>query len=119
MARPRLKTRLAALALAAAALAPLGCARVAHRPEVRLEPGMSAGRVVGILPGSPYSPPEPGRLDSALSHRPYAAVTANDRWPEDPRPSLSGARRLWIPNRETQFLYFEPEPVDRVRRPWW
>ena len=119
MARPRPKTRLTALAIAAAALIPLGCARVAHRPEVRLEAGMSAGRAVGVLPDSPPPPPEPGRLDATLSPRAYTAITANDRWPEEPRPSLSGARRLWIPNRETQFLYFTPEPVDRVRRPWW
>jgi hypothetical protein len=62
------------------------------------------------------------RNDARMSARPARARLATNQWPENPRPSLSRARRLYLETRPEQVLYFEStrdEGYERDRSSGW
>jgi hypothetical protein len=50
--------------------------------------------------------PEYGRRDATLALREPATAFDFDSWPAAPQPTLDQARRLFISDTPTQFLYF-------------
>lgn len=104
------------LCLLALAALLAGCATaVPRRP-----PGARAGnqgaaweavlhspRVAAALAGQdPAVYPEFARRDDALSARAYDPANAVAPWPPRDRPSLDGARRLFIRSRPDELIYF-------------
>ncbi len=98
-----------------------GCAEPVARRPGGLTAGDQGGAWEVVLPGAATAQElaqgvEQSRRDDALSIRDYCTATA-DAWPEPDRPTLEGARRLFLEERADEFLYFRTER-ERWRRGW-
>lgn len=135
--RDRAAWRLLAASGVAACLVIAGCqARVAQRvrePEGGRQGGaweavVASAFVNQRLAGQdPRSAPEFARADARLSTA-DGPILATREWPEPARASLDRPRRIYLPTRAENLLYFEQErgvrsstsgPNTRDYRWWW
>jgi hypothetical protein len=68
--------------------------------------------------------PEYARRDAGLAIREPATAFDYDSWPAAPQPTLDGARRIFISDTPTQFMYFNSSSNYRYRSyqstcPYW
>lgn len=68
---------------------------------------------------SSHSGAEVSRRDAALNIREPAPVTELGMWPEHPRPRLGQTRRLFLPRRADDVIYFREGPPPLYYRTWW
>lgn len=71
---------------------------------------LPGAEVSGLLAQRGHDPESwDARLDDDLNARPAAPLLATAQWPEPVRPSLARARRIYIADRETTFVFYGPE----------
>ena len=94
-----------------------GCTEAVERRPEALSMGDQGGAWEVIFPAGQAGlelaqGPEATRRDESLSPR-DPAVYESDAWPD--RPSLDGARRLFLTHRADELLYFRSDRARRFR----
>ena len=94
-----------------------GCAGPVERRPAALSFGDQGGAWEVVFPAAQSAPemalgPEIARRDASLNVRDQD-VYQTDAWPD--RPSLDGARRLFLTHRADELLYFRSERRHRAR----